>query len=66
MLIDRYGQEEIREYYVRVVEPLLGREGEAHWGATLSGYCHAYGLVSSRAFLVDAYHGLAMVPVADG
>ncbi|EGO22114.1 hypothetical protein SERLADRAFT_440135 [Serpula lacrymans var. lacrymans S7.9] len=32
---------------------------------TLAGFYHAYSLVSSRAFLVDAYHGLAMVPIAD-
>lgn len=32
---------------------------------SLPGFCHAYSLVSSRAFLADAYHGLAMVPVAD-
>ncbi|KIL00771.1 hypothetical protein PAXRUDRAFT_7984 [Paxillus rubicundulus Ve08.2h10] len=34
-------------------------------GASLSGFCHAYSLVSTRAFSVDAYHGLAMVPIAD-
>lgn len=28
-------------------------------------YLHAYALVSSRAFVVDAYHGLSMVPIAD-
>ncbi|KIK48128.1 hypothetical protein CY34DRAFT_731595 [Suillus luteus UH-Slu-Lm8-n1] len=32
---------------------------------SLPGFCHAYSLVSSRAFLIDAYHGLAMVPIAD-
>lgn len=32
---------------------------------SLSGFCHAYSLVSSRAFWVDAYHGLSMVPIAD-
>jgi hypothetical protein len=32
---------------------------------TMESYFQAYALVSSRAFLVDAYHGLAMVPVAD-
>ncbi|KIJ20793.1 hypothetical protein PAXINDRAFT_6574 [Paxillus involutus ATCC 200175] len=34
-------------------------------GTSLSGFCHAYSLVSTRAFSVDAYHGLAMVPIAD-
>ncbi|KAG1746732.1 uncharacterized protein EDB91DRAFT_111339 [Suillus paluster] len=32
---------------------------------SLPGFCHAYSLVSSRAFLVDSYHGLSMVPIAD-
>jgi hypothetical protein len=32
---------------------------------TLSRFCDAYALVSSRAFIVDGYHGLAMVPIAD-
>ncbi|KAI6112873.1 hypothetical protein F5141DRAFT_1003421 [Pisolithus sp. B1] len=32
---------------------------------SLSGFCHAYSLVSSRAFWVDAFHGLSMVPIAD-
>ncbi|CAK5274516.1 unnamed protein product [Mycena citricolor] len=32
---------------------------------TRQDFALAYGLVSSRAFLIDAYHGLAMVPIAD-
>ena len=32
---------------------------------TLDCFLHAYALVSSRAFVVDAYHGLAMCPLAD-
>ena len=35
------------------------------YGVTFPGFCHAYSLVSTRAFWVDAYHGLAMVPIAD-
>ncbi|KAG1785503.1 uncharacterized protein HD556DRAFT_1249754 [Suillus plorans] len=86
--------DEIRQYYVSVVEPTLHaafgrlRQAEAECNAndvlggeiprldecsnelnsvepSLPGFCHAYSLVSSRAFLADAYHGLAMVPVAD-
>jgi hypothetical protein len=30
-----------------------------------SAFFHAFSLVSSRAFVVDAYHGLSMVPIAD-
>lgn len=32
---------------------------------TLEGFLHAHALVSSRAFVVDAYHGLAMCSLAD-
>lgn len=32
---------------------------------SLQDFQHAYSLVSSRAFKVDAYHVIAMVPVAD-
>ncbi|VDB84837.1 unnamed protein product [Peniophora sp. CBMAI 1063] len=32
---------------------------------SLDGFRHAYALVCARAFVVDAFHGLAMVPVAD-
>ena len=38
-------------------------DGETVWN--WRGFCHAYSLVSARAFVVDAFHGLAMVPVAD-
>ncbi|KAG1876606.1 hypothetical protein DFJ58DRAFT_649721 [Suillus subalutaceus] len=86
--------DEIRQYYVSIVEPTLHaafgrlRQAAAEHNVSvvlgggiprldecsnelnsvepsLPGFCHAYSLVSSRAFLVDAYHGLAMVPVAD-
>jgi len=32
---------------------------------SLQDFRHAYSLVASRAFKVDAYHVIAMVPVAD-
>ncbi|KZV68996.1 hypothetical protein PENSPDRAFT_652785 [Peniophora sp. CONT] len=32
---------------------------------SLDGFRHAYALVCARAFVVDAFRGLAMVPVAD-
>ncbi|RPD55360.1 SET domain-containing protein [Lentinus tigrinus ALCF2SS1-7] len=53
---------EIDEYYESDVEPLLTSH---KLGPSLSGFLRAYSLVCSRAFLVDAYHGLSMVPVAD-
>ncbi|PFH50462.1 hypothetical protein AMATHDRAFT_47880 [Amanita thiersii Skay4041] len=53
-----------------VVQPLIHRHREniSKRNAvepTLHGFYRAYSLVSSRAFLVDAYHGLSMVPIAD-
>ncbi|KAI0927737.1 hypothetical protein AcW2_003948 [Taiwanofungus camphoratus] len=54
--------DDARAYYASVVTPLLARLAIP---SSLSGYLHAYSLVSSRAFLVDAYHGLSMVPIAD-
>jgi hypothetical protein len=56
-------QQDIYEYYFAVVKhlvPQLFRQS-----GTLGAFLHAYSLVSSRAFLVDAYHGLAVVPIAD-
>ena len=32
---------------------------------TLDDFYYAFSMVSSRAFHVDAYHGIALVPVAD-
>lgn len=69
-------QEEIRQYYVDVVEPTFHAVLTKLWDSTpdtnpkacevsFPGYCYAYSLVSTRAFWVDAYHGLAMVPIAD-
>ncbi|KAI0343151.1 hypothetical protein BDW22DRAFT_1241279 [Trametopsis cervina] len=63
-------QDEVREYYHTIAEPILGQANFAaksrpQHGISISGFLHAYTLVSSRAFLVDAYHGLAMVPIAD-
>ncbi|EPQ56414.1 hypothetical protein GLOTRDRAFT_138148 [Gloeophyllum trabeum ATCC 11539] len=57
-----YLLKEIDDYYDTVVLPLSEGLGLS---TTIAGYYRAYSLVSSRAFLVDAYHGLAMVPIAD-
>ncbi|KAI0775294.1 SET domain-containing protein [Trametes elegans] len=54
--------DETRTFYKFEVQPLLDATGAQ---PTLQGFLHAYSLVCSRAFLVDAYHGLSMVPVAD-
>ena len=65
-------QEELIQYYRNVGEPLLLRNSGIWKGfssrsvtPTMEGFLRAYSLVSSRAFLVDAYHGLSMVPIAD-
>ncbi|KAH9927019.1 hypothetical protein B0H21DRAFT_839152 [Amylocystis lapponica] len=60
--VERELHDEVYAYYAAVVRPLLL---EFSLPGSLTGYMHAYMLVSSRAFLVDAYHGLTMVPIAD-
>lgn len=41
------------------------REAEISSNVSIEGFRHAFALVSSRAFMVDVYRGLAMVPIAD-
>lgn len=53
---------EFSGFYSSVAAPLLENAG---FSPSDRGFRHAYALVSSRAFMVDAYHGLAMVPIAD-
>ncbi|PPQ67954.1 hypothetical protein CVT26_005834 [Gymnopilus dilepis] len=70
-------EEEINRFYRDFAEPVLLQHVDV-WrcspGAdssgiesmpTLTGFYRAFSLVSSRAFLVDAFHGLSMVPIAD-
>ncbi|EMD38232.1 hypothetical protein CERSUDRAFT_113385 [Gelatoporia subvermispora B] len=54
--------DDIRNYYHSSAKPMFDRY---HLHSTLLGFHYAYSLVSSRAFLVDSYHGLSMVPIAD-
>ncbi|KAK0203848.1 hypothetical protein DFS33DRAFT_1503531 [Desarmillaria ectypa] len=59
--------DELHQYYNEVAEPIFKvyfRDSPTA-KCSLHGFYHAYSLVSSRAFLVDAYHGLSMVPIAD-
>ncbi|KAH7094041.1 SET domain-containing protein [Auriculariales sp. MPI-PUGE-AT-0066] len=51
-----------------LMHQLLEEDLDAEWDDQRLevDYLRAYSLVSSRAFLVDAFHGLAMVPIADG
>ncbi|KAF9025013.1 SET domain-containing protein [Hymenopellis radicata] len=55
--------EEFYAFYEEMVVPIYTK----HRGVkpSIEEFQRAYSLVSSRAFLVDAYHGLAMVPIAD-
>ncbi|KAF8627703.1 hypothetical protein AX15_004287 [Amanita polypyramis BW_CC] len=60
----------LRDYYREIVEPFFSLHktkiaNRPKIVPTLHGFFRAYALVSSRAFVVDAYHGLCMVPVAD-
>ncbi|KAF8624488.1 hypothetical protein AX17_007117 [Amanita inopinata Kibby_2008] len=62
--------EELDHYYDDVVEPFILEHRDQITKefaviSTLHGFYRAYSLVSSRAFIVDAYHGLSMVPIAD-
>ncbi|KAI5121514.1 hypothetical protein M0805_006551 [Coniferiporia weirii] len=54
----------VRQYYSFVAIPALAG-AQLEGIASLNGFKRAYAFVSSRAFIVDAYHGLAMVPIAD-
>ncbi|KAI0091781.1 hypothetical protein BDY19DRAFT_646374 [Irpex rosettiformis] len=59
--------DEVQEYYYTSAKPILTSASifpEPN-PISISGFLHAFSLVSSRAFLIDAYHGLAMVPIAD-
>ncbi|KAJ7668445.1 hypothetical protein DFH06DRAFT_1321698 [Mycena polygramma] len=55
---------EIDEYFHRVAHPVYSKYSPETI-LSLCEFYHAYSLVSSRAFLVDSYHGLSMVPIAD-
>ncbi|TBU29242.1 SET domain-containing protein [Dichomitus squalens] len=55
-------QGEIDVFYVSDVYPLLS---SMDMQPTHAGFLRAYSLVCSRAFQIDAYHGLSMVPLAD-
>ncbi|KAJ7464726.1 hypothetical protein B0H11DRAFT_2050948 [Mycena galericulata] len=55
---------EIEEYFHEVVRPVYSKL-LLDAIPSLRNFYHAYALVSSRAFLVDSYHGLSMVPIAD-
>ncbi|THU98897.1 SET domain-containing protein [Dendrothele bispora CBS 962.96] len=55
----------INSFYEDKIAPILSKCFGTFPKPQLDEFYHAYSLVSSRAFLVDAYHGLSMVPIAD-
>jgi len=55
-------QDRVNAYFDNAAQPFLCLLGLP---SSLNDFYRAYSLVSSRAFLVDAYHGLSLVPVAD-
>ncbi|KAJ7133542.1 hypothetical protein C8R44DRAFT_24920 [Mycena epipterygia] len=68
MLFDSDGLlSEIDQYFRRVAQPVYAQvfTSSHERVPSLADFHFAYCLVSSRAFLVDSYHGLAMVPIAD-
>lgn len=58
-------QEFLRSFFISTALPLLSARRCIAPPPTLPTFLHAYLLVSTRAFLVDAFHGLSLVPLAD-
>ncbi|KAJ7573705.1 hypothetical protein C8J56DRAFT_804112 [Mycena floridula] len=56
--------EETRQFFHSTVVPVFASYFPSI-NPTFPEFCRAISLVASRAFLVDGYHGLSMVPVAD-
>ncbi|KAK1215826.1 hypothetical protein PQX77_021552 [Marasmius sp. AFHP31] len=55
----------VKEFFYDTVVSTMSDAATTTRKPSLHAYYRAFSLVSSRAFIVDAYHGLAMVPVAD-
>lgn len=70
LMLSHY-QVEITNFFNDIAEPLLRKhsyvwmEGNNIQRPTIEGFYRAFSIVSSRAFLVDTYHGLSLVPIAD-
>ncbi|KAJ7250045.1 hypothetical protein B0H12DRAFT_1121337 [Mycena haematopus] len=58
---------EIGQYFDQVARSVYNKvfESSPEIIPSLQDFYRAYALVASRSFLVDSYHGLAMVPIAD-
>jgi len=52
----------LEEFWQTIAQPLLS---SVNITASCRDFRHAYSLVSSRAFYVDGYHRISMVPYAD-
>ncbi|KAM0793633.1 hypothetical protein ACM66B_001065 [Microbotryomycetes sp. NB124-2] len=58
----------VATFYEQHAGPLLKKQsalGQLTGHVSLSDFCRAFSFVSSRAFIVDSFHGLALVPFAD-
>lgn len=55
----------LRDFHDRHVIPLFSHVHPVHPPPSLDSFRYCYSLVSSRAFTVSAYHGLALCPFAD-
>ena len=55
-------KDRIYAYFRKTVKVVLDR---LRLPSLLEDFLRAYSIISSRAFLIDTYHGLSLVPVAD-
>ncbi|KAG8877300.1 hypothetical protein FRB98_006774 [Tulasnella sp. 332] len=62
ILVREHIENSLTEFWTNAAQPLLST---ANIQAEYGDMRYAYSLVSSRAFYVDAYHGISMVPIAD-
>lgn len=55
-------KDRIYAYFEKTAKVVLDR---LRLPSLLKDFLRAYSIISSRAFLIDTYHGLSLVPVAD-
>ncbi|GAA5860373.1 hypothetical protein JCM8547_003481 [Rhodosporidiobolus lusitaniae] len=55
----------LARFFIDVAHAILSSGAPQSPSPTLASFRHAYILVSTRAFLVDAFHQLSLVPLAD-
>lgn len=55
-------QEDLREYHASLDLPATDEHPDP---PTLASFLYAYSLVSSRGFIIDAYHSIGLIPFCD-